>query len=397
MLSDQELHRLAKDLESDVVERKESLSASAKEKLGQALCAFANDLPNHRKPGVVFIGLDDEGNPTGEPITDRLLLDLAGFRSDGNILPIPALTVEKRQIDRHDVAVGVVAPSGDPPVRYKGKVWIRTGPRRGVASRDEERILTEKRQSGDLPFDRRPVTNAGLDDLDMEFFERTYLPSAVAPEVLEENRRTRVDQLRALHLLSTDDRPSNAAILLLGKDPRHWLPGAYVQFVRFDGTDLSAPILDQKEIDGRLDTVLRRIDDIARVNVRIATEVTGSVTEQRRPDYPHPALQQLLGNAILHRTYELFAPTIWYWFSDRVEIHSPGGLFGRVTEETFGQRGATDYRNPTLAEGLKILGFVQRFGMGIQLARQTCQDNGNRPPTFEFSPAAVLATVRSRP
>jgi ATP-dependent DNA helicase RecG len=87
----------------------------------------------------------------------------------------------------------------------------------------------------------------------------------------------------------------------------------------------------------------------------------------------------------------------FYWFRSHIEIHSPGGLYGRVNEENFGKRGATDYRNPTLAEGLKILGFVQRFGMGIELARKRCIENGNPPPEFEFSPSAVLVTVRSGP
>ena len=59
--------------------------------------------------------------------------------------------------------------------------------------------------------------------------------------------------------------------------------------------------------------------------------------------------------------------------------------------------GATDYRNPTVAEGLKILGFVQRFGMGVALARKHCAANGNPPPEFDFSPSAVAAIVRRRP
>ncbi|HET9079368.1 MAG TPA: ATP-binding protein [Trebonia sp.] len=57
------------------------------------------------------------------------------------------------------------------------------------------------------------------------------------------------------------------------------------------------------------------------------------------------------------------------WFDDRVEIHSPGGPFGQVTVETIGQPGLTDYRNPTLAGVMNRLGFVQRFGVGIQVSR----------------------------
>jgi ATP-dependent DNA helicase RecG len=120
------------------------------------------------------------------------------------------------------------------------------------------------------------------------------------------------------------------------------------------------------------------------------------VEEERRPDYPLATLQQVLRNAVLHRNYESHVPVYWYWFADRIEIHSPGGLYGRVNEQNFGEAYATDYRNPVLAQGLKVLGFVQRFGHGIALARRACADNDNPPPKFEFSPSAVLCTIRTR-
>jgi ATP-dependent DNA helicase RecG len=80
-----------------------------------------------------------------------------------------------------------------------------------------------------------------------------------------------------------------------------------------------------------------------------------------------------------------------------VEIHSPGGLYGRVNEGNFGEAYATDYRNPVLAEGLKVLGFVQHFGMGVAIARRACLSNGNPPPEFAFSPSSVLGVIRRRP
>ena len=54
--------------------------------------------------------------------------------------------------------------------------------------------------------------------------------------------------------------------------------------------------------------------------------------------------------------------------NDRIEILSPGGPFGQVTVENFGQPGIVDYRNPNLAEAMRVLGLVQRFGVGIAIA-----------------------------
>jgi ATP-dependent DNA helicase RecG len=105
----------------------------------------------------------------------------------------------------------------------------------------------------------------------------------------------------------------------------------------------------------------------------------------------------LARNAILHRTYEgTNAPVRINWFSDRIEIHSPGGPFDQVTKENFGQPGVTDYRNPHLAEAMRVLGYVQRFGLGIQIARQMLADNGNPPPEFDVEQNFILALVRRR-
>jgi ATP-dependent DNA helicase RecG len=97
---------------------------------------------------------------------------------------------------------------------------------------------------------------------------------------------------------------------------------------------------------------------------------------------------------VLHRTYEASnAPVRVSWFNDRLEIHSPGGPYGQVTVETIGQPGLTDYRNPTLAGALSRLGFVQRFGVGIQIARDRLKQNGNPPLEFQASVSAVAAIV----
>lgn len=132
--SDQELLALLDSLESDRVERKESFRGDVPKKARQAVCAFANDLPNNNEPGVLFIGAKDNGEPSGLLVTDQLLLALADMKTDGNILPLPVLSVEKRMLKEAEMAVVTVMPSDMPPVKYDGRIWIRTGPRRSIAN-----------------------------------------------------------------------------------------------------------------------------------------------------------------------------------------------------------------------------------------------------------------------
>jgi ATP-dependent DNA helicase RecG len=394
-MTDAELERLLDDLESDRVERKQSLSDS--DRVREAICAFANDMPNHQLPGLVFIGAKDDGSCAGLKLTDELLLKLSDMRSDGNILPVPSITVQKRTLHQCEMAVVTVQPSDAPPVRLRGRTWIRVGPRRAVATAEEERRLTEKRRSRDAPFDIRQVPGATIADLDMDLFRRSYLPASVAAEIIQENQRSEEQQLASLRMIG-NGVPTVVGVLVLGRDPSNFLPGAYVQFLRLDGTELADPVRDAAAISGPLPELLRTLEEKLVAHIETAREFASTPIDVARPDYPVAALQQLVRNAILHRTYEgTNAPVRISWFSDRIEIHSPGGPYGQVTKANFGQPDATDYRNPYLAEAMRNLGYVQKFGVGIALARRELEKNGNPPLEFQVEDTSVLATIRRRP
>ena len=395
MLTDDDLRKRLRDLEADNVER--TRSATNGDKFGEAICAFANDLPDRRQTGVLFVGANDDGTCAGTLIDEKLVQTLLGFRTDGNVSPFPVMSVFVREIDGCRMAVVEVEPSENPPVKYRGRTCIRVGPRRGYATAEEEGRLTEKRRWGSLPFDQQPVQGASISDLDLFRFREEYLPSVVHPDVLAENGRTTDEQLRALRLLGSNNVPTAAGLLLCGKDPRAWLPGAYIQFVRYPGTEIGDIVQDQREIGGPLSDQMRRLDELIDANIAHRADLSGA-RQLDRSTYPTVALQELMRNAVIHRRYEgTAAPVRIIWFDDRVEITSPGGPYGAVTIESFGQPGPTDYRNPALADGAKAMNFVQKFGSGIPRARRALVQNGNPEPRFLAEPAYVNVTVWAAP
>ena len=399
-LTDDELLGLLDAPESDRAERKQAWAGDASEKVRQAVCAFANDLPGHARAGVVFIGARDDGSPSGIEVDDRLLLTLADLKTDGKTVPPPTLTVERRELRGAALGVVCVWPADTPPVRYDGRIWIRTGPRRGLANAQDERILNERRRHADKAFDAVPLRGCPLPELSRLAFEEEFLPRAFASDILETNGRSYEERLAALGMIASveDPTPTVAGVLTLGRSPRSWISCAYIQFVRFQGTELADPVVDAQEIDGTLEQMLRRLDDKLKATLTTAVDYVGSTTEQRRSPYPMSALQQLIRNAVMHRTYEnTNAPIRIYWFDDRIEIHSPGGPFGIVNAANFGRPGFSDYRNQLLAGILKTLGFVQRFGVGIAEARRAMASNGNPDLAFDVQPTAVLATLRRGP
>ena len=399
-IEDRELARLIEAEESSRVEFKESLAGSAPNRIREAICAFANDLPGSGEPGIVVVGLKDDRSPSGIAIDDGMLRALTDMRSDGNIVPPPTLLAEKRRHGDGEVAVVTVLPSDSPPVRYKGAIHVRNGPRRGTATAQEERILNERRRHGDRPFDIAPVPGTGAADLNRRQFEDEYLPNAVDRQLLEANERTFEERLAATKMIASVDaeRATVLGLLVVGIRPRDFVPGAYVQFLRIAGRDLSDAIEDEIEIDGPISDTLKRLEEKLQSHNRRRVDLVSDALERRAEAYPVAALQQLVRNAVMHRDYEATnAPVRVTWFDDRIEIQSPGGPFGAVTAANFGRPGVTDYRNPNLAESMKVLGLVQRFGVGIPTARRVLREAGHPELEFAIEPTHLLATVRALP
>jgi ATP-dependent DNA helicase RecG len=392
-MNEQELRALIADHEADRVEF--TVSTNDTTKFSEAVCAFANDLPNHRAPGHLVVGVDNSGAIARVQVTDELLRNLGALRADGNIQPLPDMTVEKVTTTEGDVAVVTVQPSPLPPVRYRGRVCIRIGPRRDYATEQEERRLIERRVSHARTFDAQPALGSTAGDLALPLFLIEYRGQAIAPEVIEENNRPVEQQLASLRFFDLGRQcPTNAGILLFGLDVRNWLPGAYVQFLRMDGDSLAAPILNDREVYGDLLTVLRELDALVDAQLSQVPMPATTLREQTVEAYPRVAVRELLMNAVMHRDYASTAPLRITWLSDRVEIQSPGSLYGEASPANFPQQ--TSYRNPVVAEAMKALGYVNRYGRGVVRAQKALHDNGSPPADFQFDAGYVLATIRRR-
>ena len=251
----------------------------------------------------------------------------------------------------------------------------------------------------DPHFDAIPVPTATIDDLDLRRFEDEYLPLAVDAATLRQNDRSVEQRLAAMKMVGSADSPTPtiAGLIVLGKNPRDFLPGAYVQFLRIAGSDLSDPVADATLCDGPLMGLIDRLEAKLDAHNRVAVDFTSGPRELRTWTYARGALQQLTLNAVMHRTYEgTNSPVHVYWFDDRIEINSPGGPYGAVTHTNFGSPGLVDYRNPSLAESMRVLGLVQRYGAGIPNARRLLRENDQPEPEFRVEENWIHCTVRAR-
>ena len=360
-------------------------STTNMDKFCQAICAFSNDLPGDDKSGYLIIGAEDNGKLSGLRVDDGLLLKMTNIRTDGNILPQPVMTVERFVLEGGDLLVVEVKPSEFPPVRYRGRIWVRIGPRKSIASEAEEKILMERRISNIRTFDAMPCIGTTLADIDINLVRSEFLPKAVASEILADDKRPLEEQLASLGFFDLRyNCPTNGCIILFGGNPGRYFPGAYVQYVRFKGVDRAGEIINEHKFGNNLCHDLIKIDAFVETSVSQKRPIPISVLrEETVANYPYWATRELLMNAIMHRDYETNAPIQFYEYDDRIEIQNPGGLYGKVSPENFPN--VSDYRNPFIAEAMKILGYVNRFSRGVYRVQKELTENGNEKAEFDFS------------
>ena len=388
MITKDEIQSLLHSTETYRIER--TVSTGNMDKFCEAICAFANDLPDSRKKGYLLIGAYDDGRLSGLKVDDDLLKKIAAIRSDGNILPLPVMTIDKMEFPEGDLLVAEVSPSLLPPVRYRGRVFIRIGPRRDIASEAEERLLTERRTAYMATFDATPCLGSTLDDLELDYIKNTYLPSVIDTDILSQDTRDIKEQMASIRPYDrTHDCPTYGAIILFGKNPRYYMPGDYVQYVRFSSKEKGGEVLNEKRFQGPLYNMLPTLESFVSDAIIMQRPVAVSLFREKTIiNYPNNALRELMMNACMHRDYQANMPIRLYQFDDHIEIMNAGGLYGEARPENFPM--VNDYRNPIVAEAMKEMKYVNMFNQGVKRVQDMLRENGNREAVFDVSKLTVF-------
>lgn len=394
-MTKEELLDIVKSDESYRIER--TISTGDMDKFQEAICAFANDLPGSRKKGYLLIGVRDNGEIDGLKVDDALMKKISSIRSDGNILPLPIMTTEKVATDKGDVLVVEVTPSFDTPVRYRGRAFVRIGPRRDIASAEEERILSERCAASLPTFDTRPCREATIDDIDTEIIVREYMPKAIAADVLAAEKRPLKEQLASLRLFNLQfDCPTFAALIMFGKNPRYFMMGDYIQFVRFRGENNGGEILNERRFEGCLYKILPELENFIRDGIVTKRPVPVSILRETNVhNYPYKALRELLMNAVMHRDYQSNMPTRLYQYDTHIEIMNPGGLYGQARPENFPL--VNDYRNGVVAEMMRNLAYVNMFNHGVNDVQELLKENNSPAAVFNVDLLTVFSVIVKEP
>ena len=162
------------------------------------------------------------------------------------------------------------------------------------------------------------------------------------------------------------------------------MPGAYVQYVCFDGIDKTSNVLNEREFSENYCELLPKLESLLEMSVIKQYPVPATVLrEDMVKNYPYWAIRELLMNGCMHRDLQSNTPLRFYEFSDHLEITNAGGLYGNARPENFPK--INDYRNPIIAGAMKTLGYVNKYNRGIGQVQKELNENGNPQAIFDVN------------
>lgn len=344
--------------------------------LASEIVAFANS-----DGGKLIVGANDAKAPVGVVDADKALQRIDNICAQ-NCEPPLFCRIEKIKINEKTI-LSVRIPKGpERPYRTnRGVYYIRTSSGKRQASREE--LLRLYQATSRLYHDELPVSETGLPDLDVVFFENFF----------EEFQRRKIsdvgislpDLLKSMKIFTLFENQKSvfsvAGLLLFGKNPQQHVPFAKISVAKFTGNEIG-DIFEKKDIEGKLVDQIVNIESVIKLYTQSKVVIKGFEKESRY-EIPLEAMRELIVNAVVHRDYHVNSQIRIFIFDNRIEIMSPGKLPNTITLENIRWGGIHVERNPIIVSFLAKMGYMTQIGTGIIRAIRLLKDHTGREPDFE--------------
>lgn len=250
--------------------------------------------------------------------------------------------------------------------------------------------------TGDLqtrPFEERPCPGATLDDIAPDTVTDFVRRARVERQFPLSEEAAVKDVLTHLSLL-TEGHPSNAAILLFGREPHRFIPCAEIRCMHFHGIEIERPAPFYRIFKGNLCEQVDRGTDFVLSVIRQGIGTREDGTRAPAPyEIPRDIVREAIVNAIVHRDYTSSAAVQVSVFADRIEVWNPGHLLPPLTPENLRQPHRSILRNPRIAEVLFLARYIEKYGTGILMMIRESLSHSLPEPGFQQHADEFAATV----
>lgn len=376
----------------------------------QRLYESLSALANRAGGGVIVLGLEENRafEVIGVGNAHRIMEDVSSLASE-SMEPVLRPEFTLAEVEGKSV-LGIEVfeiPFEQKPCFYKtaglpSGAYIRVGNTNRQMSGYE--IFSYLTARGQPAFDEEPVAEVTLEDLDREWLE----------EYVRQLRRARLDApylnrpfeevLKHLRIVRNVDgvlRPTLAGLLMFGVYPQTFEPQLVITFLHYYGTDETEKtprgerFLDNRKFEGPIPDMVEAAVNYVMASIRKSSLVEG-LLRRDIPEYPEEAVREAVVNAVAHRDYSPYVRGSYIQlrlFADRLEVQSPGGLFGNVTEETLEEEQST--RNRVLMRLMEDAHLVENRGSGIRAMIDAMRRLNLEPPRFQDRRTSFLVTFRN--
>lgn len=250
------------------------------------------------------------------------------------------------------------------------------------------------------------------DEREVERIDLSYMDEKILNKYIAEKKQAKPkfsklneEQIYEMLNIKRDERFTLAAVMNFALYPQGVFPQLGITAVVVPGYSIGElgnsgeRFVDNKRIEGTISEMLEEAMVFCKRNMKIKTIIDSKTGKRNdRTEYPINAVREAILNALIHRDYSVHTegtPIQINFFTDRLEIHSPGGLYGRMTVEQLG-KARPDLRNPTLATMAESLNQAENRYSGIPTIRMEMKEYGLPEPEFKNGRNEFVVTLYNK-
>jgi ATP-dependent DNA helicase RecG len=368
--------------ESESLEFKKSTAQL--EKALKSICAFLN-----HKGGIIYFGIDRDGKVVGQEISDETLKTISQKirqRIKPEVTPeIRVLEIEGKKV------IEVKAKEGNnKPYYLSGIAYKRVGTENPIISPEElERIILEKRKGY---WDSEICEGASLENIDKEKV-KWFLRKAKYERNFDIEPETPVEEALERLELMKNEKLTNAAVSLFGKNPQKFFLQAETRCARFKGTK-PLEFIDMKVFQGSIIDQVEKSLSFVLEHIPMRIYITGKPEREEKYEYPPDAIREAIINAICHRDYEMQSNVQIRIFDDRIEVWGCGPLPEPLTPEDLKKKHKSILRNPLIGRCFFLIKYIEEWGTGTNRIVEWCLKYDLPEPIFEEVSGSLVVTLR---
>lgn len=246
-----------------------------------------------------------------------------------------------------------------------------------------------------------------VDRVDLSYMDKDYLDKYIIEKKQEKPKFSKLNEEQIYEMLNIkrNERFTLASVMNFSLYPQGVFPQLGITAIVVPGYnigelgDSGERFTDNKRIEGTISEMLEEAMTFCKRNMKIKTIIDSETGKRNdRLEYPINAVREAILNALIHRDYSVHTegtPIQINFFTDRLEIHSPGGLYGRMTVEQLG-KARPDLRNPTLATMAESLNQAENRYSGIPTIRMEMKQYGLPEPVFKNGRNEFIVTLYNK-